>query len=335
MPWPFIGRRERLRRQASGWAARLNGPHDEHDRAAFERWYRERPEHAAAYDRVSALFEMAGKVRPAGAAPVVGRSPSRRPAVRYALAAAAAVCIAVLAFAVLGAGRVVPSARPGSQTAVFAANADESRQIALVDASRVVLSPGSELKIAFDGEKRRLLLTRGEARFIVAHDPRPFIVTADGTEIVARGTQFVVRLGKEGTLVSLIEGRVEVSYPQAPDQAGRRVARLEPGHRIIVPANAAPPAAPVPVAEPSSRRAMIVFDDTPLADAIERVSEQTGNRIRLSDPALADLRVTGAFRARDAAAFAESAAVALGLELRRGADGTLWLRAPPGRSAER
>ena len=50
MPWSFMGRRERMRRQASEWLARLNGPHDELDRAAFDRWYRESPDHAAAFN---------------------------------------------------------------------------------------------------------------------------------------------------------------------------------------------------------------------------------------------------------------------------------------------
>lgn len=77
MVWPFVSRRERLRRQAARWVARLNGPFDEQDRAEFERWYRSSAEHAEAYDRVAALFNAAGRARRPEAS--IARSSGRRP----------------------------------------------------------------------------------------------------------------------------------------------------------------------------------------------------------------------------------------------------------------
>lgn len=329
--WPFAGRRERLRRQASDWIARLNGPHGARERAAFERWYRASPDHAAAYDRLAALFETAANMRPAAGAGVAeprnGRERARP--VRYALAAAAAaLCIVLLAFAVLGASEAPPPAQAGPQIAVFAATGGESRHVVLADGSEVVLAPGSELAVAIGGEERRLRLKSGEGRFTVSHEARPFVVEAEGAEVVARGTRFVVRLGKEGTLVSLIEGRIDVSYPPALDRAQPLVARLTPGQRVIVPAIRTPLSAPAAFPQ-DPRPGMTEFDDTRLADAVERVNRQGAGRIGLADPALGELRVTGAFRAGDAEGFARGVAAALDLEVSRRADGSLWLRPAP------
>jgi len=329
MRWPFVDRRERLRREASDWIARLNGAHDQGDRAAFERWYRADPDHAATYDRLSALFAAAEQVRPVPGTGASRLSPSRSapsPRSRYALAAlAAAGIVVILGYAVLGTREVIPSAQSGTQVAVFAATGGESRLVSLVDGSEVLLSPGSEFEVDIDGEARRLRLRRGEGRFTVAHEARPFVVAAEGTEVVARGTQFVVSLTPEGTLVSLIEGRVEVSFASPQDGGQRRVASLAPGQRLIVPAAPSPLPEADRAAASSPGTAMIELDDTRLAEAIELVNRQSDARVRLADPTMADLRVTGAFRTGDIEGFAQGVAVALGLEVNRGSDGTLWL----------
>lgn len=330
MRWPFVGRGERLRREASDWIARMNGAHDLSDRASFEQWYRSDPDHAATYDRLSALFSAAESIRPASREGMVRTAPSRgayglRP--RYALAALAAVgAVAILGYTVLGARELMPSAQTGVQVAVFAATG-ESRLVALVDGSEVLLSPGSELAVDFDDRQRRLQLTRGEGRFTVAHEARPFVVSAQGTEVVARGTQFIVRLTPGETLVSLIEGRVEVAYP--PSATGpRRVASLAPGQRLVVPAASTPGPATQPAAASSpSATTMIELDDTRLAEAVELMNRSAEGEVRLADSALAGLRVTGAFRAGDIEGFADGVAAALSLDVRRASDGALWLEA--------
>jgi transmembrane sensor len=327
MPWPFVDRRERLRRQASDWIARLNGAHDERDRAAFTRWYLASADHAATYDRLMALFNVAEGARPpvhpsAGHAPATTRR-QVRPA-HFALAAAAIVAIALTSIMLLEV-RSGPAAPVVAQAAQFTAAGNEARRIVLLDGSEVLLSPGSELEVAIGGSERRLRLRRGEGRFTVFHESRPFVVMADGTEVIARGTQFVVHMGDEGTLVSLIEGSVEVSVPSPGDQTGRRLVKLAPGQRIVVPAEGGTAITATAPAGGLVESGMIEFDDTPLAEAAEQVSRSAGAQVRLADGRLGALRVTGAFRAGDAQGFADAAAAALALRVERGRDGTLWL----------
>lgn len=336
MRWPFVSRREWLRREAADWIARLNGPHGEEDRAAFERWYASSAEHARAYDRLSALFQAAGKLRRADetGAEWTGRtavSPSRP--LRYAFAAAVA-CAALLAFFLLSARTGSPVLESGQQFAAFSTEGREARSIVLADGSEVLLSPDSRLDIAIGTAERRLRLIRGEGRFAVAREARPFIVEASGAEVIARGTLFVVQVAGGRTTVSLIEGRVDVAYPGEGGEVGQgRMARLEPGERLVVETadrRAATPAAPASAAGVTrprpSPQIMLQFDDQALLEAIEQVNRHARPQIRLESPALARLRITGAFHVGDARGFAESVAAAFDLEVHRGPEGDFWLR---------
>lgn len=331
MRWPFVSRRERLRREASDWIAKLNGPDGERHRPAFEQWYRTSAEHVQAYDRVSAIFHVAGRARrPGNSGAAAPETRVRYRPLGYALAAAAAC--AVLAFVLLSARATLPVPQAGQQIAAFSADR-QSRRIILLDGSEVLLSPGSELNVAIDSSERRLRLVRGEGRFAVAHEARPFIVAANGTEVVARGTQFVVRLDRGRTTVSLIEGLVDVSYPPAPDRPDhRRLARLQPGEQLVVEAASRPAGAPAAATSPmgspltAAPPAMLQFDDTPLLQAVGLVNRHGSPQVHLGDSALGRLRITGAFRRGDTSGFAESVAAAFSLELGRGAGGGLWLR---------
>lgn len=69
---------------------------------------------------------------------------------------------------------------------------------------------------------------------------------------------------------------------------------------------------------------MIELNDVPRAEALERMNRQNGS-VRLTDPELADLRVTGACRTGDLEGFAQGVAAALNLTVVRDSDGTYLL----------
>ena len=74
---------------------------------------------------------------------------------------------------------------------------------------------------------------------------------------------------------------------------------------------------------------MLLFDDTKLADAVAEANRNGGGQIRLADPSIGALRITGAFRAGDTDALAQSLEAAFNLLLERRPDGVLILRAKP------
>ncbi len=332
MFWPFRSAQRRLDDDAADWLTKMRGPERERHREKFERWYRSSAAHAEAYEEAIAGFEDADVLRQGEIARGRVLPGARKQGVplRYAFAAAAIVA-AVVSAILLTSGRMIVPDEPGGQTAHYAAEG-ETRQIDLPDGSRMTLWGQSAAEVTFGEGERRITLLAGRGRFSVAHEARPFRVLAGKAEVLARGTLFDVSLARGSTRVSLIEGSVDVSYPVVtPGNAGRRVRRLEPGQQMVVANAPGSRAALVPVRRDEPAATMLQFDDTPLAAAVAQANRGSRTRIRLADPSIGELRVTGAFRSGDAAGLAESLAAAFGLHLEPRSDGTLVLhrnRAP-------
>ena len=94
------------------------------------------------------------------------------------------------------------------QPDVYTTRAGERRVVTLADGSQLALDSRSEVRVQYSAHARELTLTKGQARFDVAHDvERPLSVTADGHKVIATGTSFNVDLFGPSLLVTLIEGR--------------------------------------------------------------------------------------------------------------------------------
>jgi transmembrane sensor len=75
---------------------------------------------------------------------------------------------------------------------------------------------------------------------------------------------------------------------------------------------------------------MLALDATPLGEAVAAINRYNGVQIRLADPALAVLRVTGAFHVHDPGGFAGAVAATFGLTVTR--DGDAIVMTPRARS---
>ena len=307
------------------WHARLrDGDLDADERARFERW-RADPANAAALDelervmaRVDALMATPEMRAEADAALSAFKSRERRtPRVPRkpflvwggAAAAAAALLLAVL----LGAfpGLAPPRPADSYQTAVGG-----REDVVLPDGSRVTLNTASEVRVRFTTAERRVVLDRGQALFVVASDPdRPFVVEADGATVTAVGTVFDVRKDVDGVVVTLVEGEVDVDVgpparvsETASAAATHTTVPLQAGEQLRVDrarATAERRAADVEAAL-GWTDGVLIFRRTRLADAIAEVNRYTTEPLRLDDPSLAELELSGVFRAGDRNAFAWS-----------------------------
>ncbi|MDO9587381.1 MAG: FecR domain-containing protein [Brevundimonas sp.] len=197
----------------------------------------------------------------------------------------------------------------------------QQRVVQLADGSTVRLDTGSTIRVRLVASERRIELERGQALFTVAHDPaRPFIVDAGDTEVTAVGTVFDVRRIGRAVRVTLVEGAVDVTAatgaPPSRMRAGQqaRVTAAGVSTRIVDTAKAT-----------SWTDGRLVFEDTPLREAVAEVNRYLEDPIALEGAVMADVPVNGVFRAGDRAAFASAAAEGLGLEARKQADGTLLL----------
>lgn len=322
-----------VRREASDWVALIHDPDTAADRAAFERWRAADPRHAAAYVRAERAWDSAALL----AQTSFGRArglPERqrffeRPQIRYGFATAAALLVAILGLSVSGVGPFRHDHPP--QAAQFASSIGQIRQVALADGSTVTLDTDSVLRVAFTGDERRLYLSRGRARFDVAHDAaRPFVVMAGNGSVTARGTIFDVTVAGDRVKVVLLRGAVEVRDGRAQtDRPQPAIAHLSPGQQISFAATEPLPSPrPAVTIEAQWTNGMLSFDGTRLADAIAQANRYSATRISLADPTLGDLRITGAYHAGDAAGLAQSMADSLGLHVTRTPRGDAVISAP-------
>ena len=214
----------------------------------------------------------------------------------------------------------------------------------LPDGSRVDLDTGSSVEVAFEPGLRRVRLSRGQAHFDVAKDPdRPFVVSAGGVEVRAVGTAFAVQLATDDVEVVVTEGRVEVgnaggTEPSSTDAttgqvdpSGRAPANeghkpsaavlVAAGNRIVVPVAMPLAATAVPLTSTELeqrlawRQSRLEFTDTSLAEAAALFNARNGKRLRIDDPNVAALRITGVFRADNVEGFAALVSSSFDLDL--------------------
>lgn len=334
MNWRFWSRRERLRGKASDWLVRLRGPDAERYRPAFERWILENPDHADAYERVRAAWGLSDDVRytPTGRARnLTALPPPRSRLVPYALAATALLALA--------AGMVVLvmqsyASGPAANVAPvqFATSLGQIRSFTLSDGSTVTLDTDSAIEVDFTGTVRQIRLVHGRARFDVAHNPaRPFQVTTNSGMVTARGTLFDVAEVDGQMSVVLLRGAVDVQIvTRGLEARAPRVERLRPGQQLTIGGQIGAPT-PVIVSEPRWPSGMLEFNGAPLREVVAEANRYGTVPIRLADPTLGDLRVTGVYQAGDTIGLARALAAIFGLRHASTGDGAILLSRPGAR----
>ncbi len=322
----FIRTNGRIRREAADWLARLGAGADGEDHAAFRRWFEADRRHAEAYDRMAAIWSGASQISGSPAAAAIEKTMPRSSRRSFGLAMAACLVggIALVSVLLFGA-RWLPDST-SEQPQSFATAIGEIREIALPDGSRLVLDSGSRVEARYTTSERLLTLGEGRARFIVAHESRPFIVSAASNQVVATGTIFDVSLIQSRLAVVLIEGSVEVRQRRG-GQSGRGQ-RLEAGQRLVISGEALAVRQRATRGETLWPTRMLEFDDTPLQEAVALVNRYSRVQLRLGDARIGDLRVSGAYRAGDVIGFARSLAAAFSLRLETQPDGNLLLIDP-------
>jgi transmembrane sensor len=258
----------------------------------------------------------AGTPRLSGGARDFALPPSRRWSVGAQIAAALLVAVlgGVGAFALLYRDRpAVPQLRVANTAA------GQRSVFRLPDGTRVVLGVASTLRFpaAFEGGSRDVSL-EGEAYFEVSHDElRGFVVRAGDLVAKDLGTQFTVRAYPEdaGARVVVREGRVAIRAAGAAAASERVVApgqlgRLAAGNKPTVePADTA-----VYFAWTEGR---LVFDGTPLRDALPQLSRWFDLEFRLADTALGGIPLSATLRTQPTPDVLDNLAASLGLRERR------------------
>lgn len=210
----------------------------------------------------------------------------------------------------------------------------------LADGSRITLNTDSRVRVSFDEHQRQIDLSQGEAFFEVAHDAeRPFVVKSAGKRVVAVGTKFAVRREGEVIQVVVTEGRVRVEtggdeLAQALDFSNAK----EHDQRLTLSAGAVASAwkndiyvqnHPLPEAEEilSWRSGFLIFRGSRLAEAAFEFNRYNTRQIVLRDPVVANMQLTGKFRATNVDTFVALLEQTHGVEVER-TDAAFVLSAP-------
>lgn len=295
---------EAVRAEAAAWIARLHGSdRTAADESSFRRWLAAKPEHAAAFERMTELWEAGARLK----STALSRAPSQPRHRSWAPAALAATLLIVVA-----AGAMFLM-RSGAETTRIG----EQRILALEDGTRVTLNTATRLEVRYDKNQRNIVLKTGEALFEVARQPgRPFVVTAGGRKVTALGTSFVVRQDDARLSVILVDGKVSISREDNDSGESENIV-MTPGQRLTF-APAQPPALDLPRLDKVTawRQGQIALDDMPLADAIAEMNRYSPVRLIVEGGAVDRVRVSGAFRAGDNAEFARALSRTHGLQLK-------------------
>lgn len=310
--------------EAEAWFSRLLAG-DHGDRGDFERWLHAAPAHAAAWDRTQALWERMGifvrdetlsdyvheALEPELNADaghdhfavddrVVSMFPRRqRPARRrfgFAYAAAAAIMVMAVAAAAIVLGLQASSPQ-------LYVTGDHGSEIRLADGSHVHMDIHTRMQARFGWRQRNISLLQGRAVFDVVHDGRPFVVHVGADRVAVLGTRFQVDRRPDSVIVTLMRGSVSVELAENDAQV-----QLQPGQQVSWQASTGHwSRRDVDTAVATSwTRGFLVFNATPLAQAIAEINRYSTRKLRLADPSLGNLQLSGSFRLGDAAAAADA-----------------------------
>ncbi|QRF90377.1 iron dicitrate transport regulator FecR [Alcaligenes faecalis] len=293
------------RDQAAYWYERMQSDDvTAAERAAFEQWQLADPDNEQRYQQVQSIWSMAAalpksEVQKLGRAqgPAVNRRPARRAFWSYGLGVA---CVATLTVAVVDPmhWRAVPEYQ-----AQFATAHGERREIVLPDDSTLLLNTDTSLTVALYGHQRTVRLEQGEVFFQVdGTQGTPFVVEMESGAVRVTGTQFNVRRIDQAFSVDVLQGSVQVS---TGPWWRRQLAMLRPGDvaRVTKPDHLRSGKGTDVENSVAWREGKVVFRGTSLADAVQELNRYSAERLVVSDPQIAGLRVSGVFNIDDPASF--------------------------------
>jgi len=291
---------QRIDEEASHWAARLDsGELSSSDQAAFSVWLKANSEHSrvfALYRDLSAQIDTHIEARLASAAEnIVQERKTSRARNRFIAATLTAAAAIALIFTLLS-----------NRSLNLSTKTAERHASTLEDGTKVDLNACSELIVAFTRKERRVRLVSGEALFSVTKDAqRPFLVETSTGSVRVTGTVFNVRAtAADSTEVTVLEGTVRVrSSGNTTDERP-----VIPGlQAILSDQNVIIRTLPDGAAQDviAWRQGQVVFNDTPLGEAIKRFAAYHVRTITV-DPKAADLRLGGRYSLDDLDGLLES-----------------------------
>jgi len=331
--------RDLIAQQAADWFVANRGEPSVREREDFADWLKASPVHVEEYLRLAAIArdlqefgaDSKGSVDSIVARAQAAEDETIRPLwprirettrnkliPRWRTAAVTIAAFTVVSIGLLAWWNFRPALRGLAPDTVatlhFQTRHGEQQTRGLPDGSILHLNTDSAVAISYSKSERIVMLSSGEADFEVAHEPkRPFRVFAGPAEVIDIGTQFDVRLERDSTVITVIEGRAAVGPSSmlrgrgtnAGQESLVRFVELHADQQISV-AQGVWPAAPIAVdahRTTSWLRRQIMFDHEPLSLVATEFNRYASKPIEITTPALRDLEISGVFTTDDTDGF--------------------------------
>jgi transmembrane sensor len=276
--------------QAARWLARLHARDcSTGDRHGFWLWIARDPGNASAFEEMTAIWDAAGGLSEDGFARPARHDIRRRHVVMGGAGLLAAA----------GAGFGVMNVAAAS---VYRTSLGEQKRIALSDGTQMLLDTETQISVRLRQTVRYAMLDYGRVNFQVAADTRrPFQVEALERLVETNGSDLDVQCDKQTLGVFLIHGHASVRPP-----SGGAVA-LKDGERYTV-GHAAGPVLDRPdiLQTLAWQNGQAIFEKELLGRAADQMNRYSQTKLRITSPAIADLRISGVYRLGDVSGFAQT-----------------------------
>ncbi|MGJ7501657.1 FecR family protein [Variovorax sp. ZT5P49] len=196
--------------------------------------------------------------------------------------------------------------------------------------SQLDLAPQSAIDVALYRQHRAVDMAHGEVRFEVARDAdRPFRVRTRSATIEVVGTAFTVRDRGGPITVGVEHGHVRVHVSPRNESAGtgEEAIDLRVGDLLEIDDDRAAAVRQTDTAALSAwRNGWLVFENTPLGDALAAVNSYRARPIVSTNPRIDAMRLSGRFRTNDSDGLVAALPTILPLAAEPQPDGSVTLR---------
>ena len=241
------------------------------------------------------------------------QSKKRRPSIKYWLSAA---CIAIVSGIFLLLHLQMPT------VVEYKTALGEVAEFSLPDGSGIILGAKSRVALVFTETERRVTQVEGDAVYRVSKDPeRPFIVSANGTDVRVLGTIFEVARRNSALQVTVAEGHVSVTNTQFSEElVADQFLRVEENGSFsnIITTDAKQFA--------SWRQQRFMFQQISLAEVVNVINRYRQHPIKFSHPKIGQERVSASFRLEQLNQFLDALKVSHNLDWHIDSNGVIWLQ---------
>jgi transmembrane sensor len=278
---------------AADWVARLHADdRTEADEQAFDRWLKEDPSHAAAFEAITTVWNDVSALKHEFKLVQPGLEP------RFNRRRVFAVIGSLVGLGAVG-GLISVAQAKTYQTGV-----GEQKHVVLDDGTGLILDTDTKLEVNFS-IGRKIELHYGRANFrAAAGSSRPFTVKADRESITSSGSTFDVSRDRDRVSVVLIHGNAVVESGASGAQGKQE---LTDGQQLLVTNQQT-----LKLNNPyllqllAWQTGQAIFENNSVSQAVHEMNRYSQLKLQIVDSRIADLRISGVYRVRDNLMFARA-----------------------------